>query len=336
MGYFGFRPYVSAAERRRKAEREAQKLRKKGTTTQPVMIEGRTIARTFWGKAWCDNLELYMDFENRLPRGRTYVRNGSVIHLDIQRGQVQALVCGSSIYRVKVGFKAAAAKRWNALCKECAGEIGSLVELLQGRFSNRVMGILTRKETGLFPAPAEIEMSCSCPDWATMCKHVAAVLYGVGARLDEKPELLFNLRSVNHEELITQAASVTELSAKATAGEPELAEGDLSSVFGIELEQSAAAKPGKPAVTVKQQINPKAQTPALKPKVKARTRRGKKSKTPTRRAEALNGKPGGKRKRPARQIPAGMPERKRKHPAPIISILPANSVQPLPPSQPAG
>ena len=333
MGYFGFRPYVSAAERRRKAEREAQKLRKKGTTTQPVMIEGRTIARTFWGKAWCDNLESYMDFENRLPRGRTYVRNGSVIHLDIQRGQVQALVSGSSIYRVKVGFKAAAAKRWNALCKECAGEIGSLVELLQGRFSNRVMGILTRKETGLFPAPAEIEMSCSCPDWATMCKHVAAVLYGVGARLDEKPELLFKLRSVNHEELITQAASVTELSAKATAGEPELAEGDLPSVFGIELEQAGSVKSAAPSQPATPIATPKSKMPAP-PKAKGRAKSRKKLKTSAGAAGKLSAKTAVKGKGPARQLQVPTTARNRKPPAPVISILPASSVQPAPPSQP--
>lgn len=276
MGYFGFRRYVSAAERQRKRDRETQKLRKKGMTAQPVVIEGRTIARTFWGKAWCDNLESYMDFENRLPRGRTYVRNGSVVHLDIQSGAVQALVSGSRIYRVKVAFKSAPAERWNALCKECAGEIGSLVELLQGRFSNRVMGILTRKETGLFPSPAEIEMSCSCPDWATMCKHVAAVLFGVGARLDEKPELLFKLRSVNHEELITQAASVTELSAKAAGGEPELAEGDLASVFGIELEQpGAAVAPTSPQA---RNLKPKSKILAPERKSRGRTRNRDKSK----------------------------------------------------------
>lgn len=247
-GYYGFRPYVSVAERRAKAQREMSKLTKKGKVIRPVTIEGRTIARTFWGKAWCDNLESYMDYANRLPRGRTYVRNGSVVHLDIRRGEIEATVSGSELYQVRIEIKPAAAARWKSLCRECAGGIGSLVELLQGRFSDHVMGLITRKETGLFPAPPEIKLKCSCPDWATMCKHVAAVLYGVGARLDEQPELLFTLRSVNHEELITQAARVTELTGKAAAG-PELAESDLGEVFGIELETKVApeaAKPRKP------------------------------------------------------------------------------------------
>ena len=251
--YYGFRPYVSVAERRRKAAKEMAKLEKKGKTIRPVQIEGRTIARTFWGKAWCDNLESYMDYANRLPRGRTYVRNGSVVHLDIRSGEIEATVSGSELYKVNISIAPAAKAKWKRLCNECSGAIGSLVELLRGRFSDHVMGIITRKETGLFPAPAEIELKCSCPDWATMCKHVAAVLYGVGARLDQSPELLFALRSVNHEELITQAATATHLAGKSAAAGPELAESEIGAVFGIELDTQtatpaparAAAKPAK-------------------------------------------------------------------------------------------
>jgi uncharacterized Zn finger protein len=242
--YYGFRPYVSVAERRRKAEREMGKLAKKGKAIRPVQLEGRTIARTFWGKAWCDNLESYMDYANRLPRGRTYVRNGSVVHLDIRSGEIEAMVSGSELYRVRISIAPAARAKWKRLCHECSGAIGSLVELLRGRFSDHVMGTITRKETGLFPAPAEIELKCSCPDWATMCKHVAAVLYGVGARLDQSPELLFTLRSVNHEELITQAATATDLAGKTRSAGPELAESEIGAVFGIELDtQTATATP---------------------------------------------------------------------------------------------
>ena len=239
-----FRPYVPVAERRRKADREMAKLAKKGKAIQPVRIEGRTIARTFWGKAWCDNLESYMDYENRLPRGRTYVRNGSVVHLDIRPGEIEATVSGSELYQVRISISAAARTKWDQLCRQCAGGIGSLVELLQGRFSEHVMAILTRGDTGLFPTPAEIKLKCSCPDWATMCKHVAAVLYGVGARLDQSPELLFTLRSVKQEELITHAATAGDFAGRTATAGPELAESELSDVFGIELDtQTAAAKP---------------------------------------------------------------------------------------------
>jgi uncharacterized Zn finger protein len=260
--HYGFRPYVSVAERRRKASREMAKLAKKGKTIRPVQIEGRTIARSFWGKAWCDNLESYMDYANRLPRGRTYVRNGSVVHLDIRSGEIEATVSGSELYQVRISITPAAKAKWKSLCRDCSGAIGSLVELLRGRFSDHVMGIITRKETGLFPAPAEIKLNCSCPDWATMCKHVAAVLYGVGARLDENPELLFTLRSVNHEELITQAATASDLAGKTASAGPELAESEIGAVFGIELDPQAAAPVPALAAPAPAKARRKARKPA--------------------------------------------------------------------------
>jgi uncharacterized Zn finger protein len=254
------------------------KLAKKGKVIRPVQIEGRTIAHTFWGKAWCDNLESYMDYANRLPRGRTYVRNGSVVHLDIRSGEIEATVSGSELYKVNISIAPAAKAKWKRLCRDCSGAIGSLVELLRGRFSDHVMGIITRKETGLFPAPAEIELKCSCPDWATMCKHVAAVLYGVGARLDQTPELLFALRSVNHEELITQAATATHLAGKPAAAGPELAESEIGAVFGIELDtQTATTKPARTAATPAK-ARRKARKPAV-PKRRAKAKRQKNLRT---------------------------------------------------------
>lgn len=247
---WSYAPYVSVAEKRRRAEKEAAKLTKKGKTLSPVRLASKTIASSFWGKSWCENLESYSDFANRMPRGRSYVRNGSVLHLDIRQGEIEALVSGSSLYQVKVTIKPVDRKRWKGLCRESAGSIGSLMELLQGKLSERVMGVMTRRETGLFPSPKEIALDCSCPDWADMCKHVAAVLYGVGARLDEKPELLFLLRHVDHQELVSQADTVTALTAtKPGAAVPTLSEKDVGDVFGIEIDSGAAAKsaPAKPA-----------------------------------------------------------------------------------------
>ena len=180
---FGWRPYVPVAQRRARAAREMAKLAKKnGQTASPVLLDGRKIASTFWGKAWCDNLEAYSDYANRLPRGRTYVRNGSVVDLQISRGKVTARVSGSSLYRIEIKIKPLAASLWKSIQTECAGKIDSLMELLQGKLSSSVMQIVTRPEHGLFPTPKEIELDCSCPDWADLCKHVAASLYGVGAR----------------------------------------------------------------------------------------------------------------------------------------------------------
>ena len=242
--WYEWRPYVSVAERRRKAEREMQKLSKKGHRVSPVVVEGRAIARTFWGRAWCENLERYSDFSNRLPRGRTYVRNGSVVDLQISPGNVAAMVSGSDLYRVAVKVAAVPKARWTSMCGDCAGAIDSLVELLQGRFSKGVMERICRQKTGLFPAPAEIELSCSCPDWASMCKHVAAALYGVGARLDERPELLFTLRKVDEKDLIARAGRELPLSKSGPAAEKVLATDGLSELFGLEL-GAAEAAPGR-------------------------------------------------------------------------------------------
>ena len=235
MGFYGFRPYVSVEERRLRAQKEMEKLRKKGRVVSPVVIEGRKIAKSFWGKAWCDNLERYSDFANRLPRGRTYVGNGSVVDLQIARGKVEAMVSGSEIYRVKVDIAVAAPARWTAICQDCAGSVGSLVELLQGKLSKNVMERVCREADGLFPTPAEIKMSCSCPDWADMCKHVAATLYGVGARLDSDPDLLFTLRGVDRAELISTVGADLPLTTTAAASERVLADDDVAALFGIDI-----------------------------------------------------------------------------------------------------
>jgi uncharacterized Zn finger protein len=210
---------------------------KKGQKTSPVVIDGRTIAKTFWGKAWCENLESYSDYENRLLRGRTYVRNGSVVDLQILEGKITALVSGSSLYKVTISIGLLPNGCWCDIKSRCAGQIGSLVELLQGRLSKGVMAIVTARDDGLFPKPKEIQLSCSCPDWAGMCKHVAAVMYGVGARLDHQPELLFRLRQVDHLELIDSAVPTT--AAKAATGK-SIAAGDIADVFGIELAPAEA------------------------------------------------------------------------------------------------
>jgi len=249
MAYWGWRPYVSVGERRRKAAREMEKRRKQGHAVSPVIIEGRTIVKTFWGKAWCDNLERYSDFANRLPRGRTYVRNGSVIDLRIGPGAIQALVSGSEIYEVEVKVTPVTKARWKAICTDCAGAIDSLVELLQGRFSKGVMERICRQHTGLFPSPDEIELSCSCPDWAGMCKHVAAVLYGIGARFDQQPELLFRLHEVSEQELIAKAGKELPLAKQGPAAAKILGNEDLAGIFGLDMAQSTGTDGGLAGVT---------------------------------------------------------------------------------------
>ncbi|BBE09058.1 Zinc finger, SWIM domain protein [Mycoavidus cysteinexigens] len=265
----GWAPYVSVAERRAKAQRKLKSLEKKGRVCQPVTIEGRAIARTFWGKKWGDNLETYSDYASRLPRGRSYVRHGSVVDLKIKAGKITALVFGSEMYTVNIRVDALEAELWQSILRECAGQVASLVELLQGRLSNSVMEVVTRHGAGLFPLPQQIDFDCSCYDSASMCKHIAATLYGVGARLDSQPELLFVLRHVDPLELIRQAGNVALTDAQLEPHQ-QLDTSDLSALFGIELNESPvtisssslAAK--APAVTAKRSGKP---ARSLDPKV---------------------------------------------------------------------
>lgn len=236
-------PYVTVAARRAAASRFLTALTGEGIQAQPVVVEGREMALTFWGRAWCDHLEGFSDFENRLPRGRTYVRNGAVCHLEIAEAEVRALVIGRALYEVGIEIDPLRASLWRALKRRCAGQIGSLLELLQGRLSDRVMAEVSDPERGLFPHLEQIRLSCTCPDWAVMCKHVAAVLYGVGARLDEQPELLFVLRAVDHEELIDVDAGMAVPAAAPADEGRRIAEEDLGDIFGIELSPGAAAGP---------------------------------------------------------------------------------------------
>lgn len=241
MRYSGWRPYVPVAERRWKAAKKLAKLRKNGHAVSPVTIAGRSIAKSLWGKSWCTNLERYSDYENRLPRGRTYVRNGSVVDLQIVTGKVSAVVSGSDLYTVTISIAPITTTRWKAICRDCAGTIDSLVELLQGRLSKGVMDRVCREADGLFPAPKEIKLSCSCPDWADMCKHVAAVLYGIGVRLDEKPALLFELRGVDETELLANAGQELSLKKAVPTTTKVLDDGDVATVFGLEMAEAVRA-----------------------------------------------------------------------------------------------
>ena len=232
---WGWKPRASVAERRRQAARESSKLEKKGRALAPVAIAGRKIAHTFWGTAWCKNLESYGDYANRLPRGRSYVRSGSVLHLEIAGGSISALVSGSALYKVSIAIASVSKARWNSMRDDSAGAIDSLIELLEGRLSASVMERVSRQHTGLFPAPKEIKFTCTCPDVASMCKHVAAVLYGVGARLDERPELLFRLRQVDEKDLISTSDGRTRLTARGPAKGKVLAAANLSELFGLQM-----------------------------------------------------------------------------------------------------
>jgi len=273
MSYYSWRPYVSVAKRRAKALKQMQKLRKKGKTIEPIEIDGRTIARSFWGKAWCNHLESFSDFSNRLPRGRTYARNGSVCHLKILPGKIKAIVSGSELYNVSINIKPLKKSVWQSIKKQCSGKIGSMLELLQGKLSDYVMAIVTERKNGLMPLPGEIKLGCDCPDWATMCKHVAAVLYGIGNRLDTQPELLFVLRGVDASELISGDIDMTITDASAAA--KTIADDKLADIFGADIDLDIAGQTAPAAKTHKKRSSRQAKQLHKKKKPTVRAQTGK-------------------------------------------------------------
>ncbi len=244
-GFGGFAPYVPVEQKRAKAR--AFVGSKKAAGWAPVVVaQGRAVATTFWGRAWCTNIESYSDFYSRLERGRSYVRSGAVLDLRIAAGRVDARVLGSRLYDVAVKIGAVPKPRWDDVCRRCSGGIESVVDLLQGRLSQHVMSHMCSRDSGLFPTPEEIEFTCTCPDWAQMCKHVAAVLYGVGTRLDERPQLLFALRGVDEHELIANAGSGMRTGERRPGSARRLEHADLSALFGLDLAEVATpAKKGR-------------------------------------------------------------------------------------------
>ena len=236
-------PYVPVAIRRATAAKKMQQLKKKGHAIQPIEIQGRTIARTFWGKAWCSHMESFCDHDNRLPRGRTYVRNGSVCHLEINEGIVQAMVSGSSIYNITIAIKPLVREKWQTIKSTCMGKISSLLDLLSGKLSTGVMDVVCHPDGGLFPLSHDFKLSCDCPDYATMCKHVAAVLYGVGSRLDADPAQLFKLRGVNFEELIDVNQAVLDVTSTQSGRRKRLDDAAFTDLFNFEAAEEPASHP---------------------------------------------------------------------------------------------
>jgi len=243
MSFWEFPRYVSVGEKQQRSKKKLEQLMKKNKDIKPVIIEGATLAKTWWGKAWNRNLEAYADYSNRIGRGRSYVRCGSVLDLQIQEGNIKALVQGSDSnpYSIVIKIKSLEKTIWEEIKDFCAGKLDSLQELLMGKFPEALGEIFTAHGKGLFPSPKEIDFDCSCPDWASMCKHVAATLYGIGARLDHEPNLFFLLRKIEIGDLISETIrdKTEELLTRAKRKSLRIIEGqDLSSVFGIELDSA--------------------------------------------------------------------------------------------------
>ncbi len=241
----GYGPYVSKAEKIQKALKTREKMAKKGVVLDPVIVEERTISRTWWGQSWIQNLERYADYSNRLPRGRSYLRNGSILDLKIDSNKITALVTGSRSkpYKIGITIKSISKSAEAVLMKKGRESLDSMHSLLAGDFPPELKEEFFKQGSGLFPSPKEISIDCSCPDWATMCKHVAGALYGVAVRLDEKPELFFTLRGIDIKPFVVSVAKEESkkllqkskiLSSRVLSSDES--DDDMAELFGIALE----------------------------------------------------------------------------------------------------
>ena len=256
MSYFQYPRYVSVAEKAAKAAKKLKQLKKKNPDIRPIYIEGRNIANTWWGKSWNRNLERYADYSNRIGRGRSYVRHGAVLDLRIEPGKVESLVQGSSSrpYTVNIKIKPINKNTWQKIVSACKGKLESFEELLSGKFPKALSEIFMAKGVGLFPSPKEIEFDCSCPDWANMCKHVAATLYGISARLDEDPGIFFTLRKVAINDLVAQAVKDESQKLLSKAGKKSkriIEEADIENIFGIDMDDASLPVRKKEIITPK-------------------------------------------------------------------------------------
>ncbi len=317
MNWYYFEPRPSVAERRANAILAFEKLKqaKKGAV-EPIIVEGRKIAQTFWGKAWCDNLESYRDFEYRLPRGRSYVRNRAVLDLKIEPGRIEAVVHGSSQYDITIDISALPTERWRAFKQRCSGRIDSLIGLLKGELSEHVIKQIIDHDQGLFPAPDEINMRCSCPDWAVMCKHVAAAMYGVGHRLDSQPDLLFKLRQLDPAELIDDAGKI-DPTTTITNAQPTLDNDRIADVFGINLADDTHDAPPKPSSSKRRQmkrktIHKKGATKQARSRTESKTSKKKKATKKTAKKKVAKKKTSKTKKKATPHKTATSPARKTK------------------------
>jgi len=243
FNYYG-RKHVSVANKRKKAEKKLKKLKKENPKVKPIIIanpRARKLAKTWWGNAWNQNLEKYADYDNRIGRGKSYVRHGAILDLQIKKGKVTALVAGSrsTPYKVTIEIDKIPLTNLEEIKNTCKNRIDSLQDLLAGNFPQELSDLFTSQFTGLFPLSKEIHFDCSCPDWASMCKHVAATLYGIGVRFDEDPKLFFKLRQVDIKSLIKQAVKTKTkklLDKAKKKSSRTIKQENLSELFDIDLD----------------------------------------------------------------------------------------------------
>lgn len=235
-GYYSFQKPPTIDELKEKARKATKK------EYHPVVLSSRTISSSWWGKAWCSNIDLYADQYNRLDRGKKYVRADCVVDLEINGGTVEAKVVGSrkTPYDVKVTIDPIKAENYERITSIAEGKLKSMEALESGEFPKEYQELFTMKESGLFPKLGEIHFYCSCPDSSRICKHIAAVLYAIGSRLDDDPFLFFSLRGIDVKEFAgriikKEAARIWQGVESKLDKERVISEDEARHLFGYEI-----------------------------------------------------------------------------------------------------
>lgn len=166
--------------------------------------EHGAIGETWWSKRWISVLESF-NMGTRLTRGRSYARQGQVISIDVELGQVKAKVQGSmpKPYNVKIGLQPLSSQDWEKVIEAMASQALFAAKLLAGEMPQNIEEAFGAVHLSLFPTSLkDLDTKCSCPDYANPCKHIAAVYYLLAERFDEDPFLIFKLRGRTKEQII--------------------------------------------------------------------------------------------------------------------------------------
>ena len=227
-----------------------------------IKLHSKSISNTWWGQEWCKTINVYADYENRLSRGKTYLRQERVQDLTIEDNTITAKVKGkwSDYYNVTIKIRELPRSKSNIIIKKIS-ELGSI---LKGSIPEDCRFLFSIGELGLFPTKDDLIYTCDCPDscggliygsnWnsakeicevdpnnAMLCKHVAAVLYSVGSILDKEPLIIFQLRGINvtkyiSEEIVAQTNNLLVGLYQRKEEERVIDKSLISDVFGIDFD----------------------------------------------------------------------------------------------------
>ncbi len=218
---------LRAAELETLAAARLAELQAAGEELHPVVSRSRALVSHFWGKAWMRHLAACEAGGLCLAPGRTLLRHGCVLDVQLAPGLIRARVSTQRLEEVELHLAPLDEERQAELVQLCQGRIDSLVSLMEGRVDETVLAPLCDPQLGLLPEPADWRMHCSCADWAEPCPHAAAAIYAAGVLIDADPSLLFTLRSLDPATLLRPTAQ---------AEASDFAAGDLGKLFGIELD----------------------------------------------------------------------------------------------------